>query len=225
VRRITARILCRHGKWIIELESWLPMDSNVVELSLMLLIALVIVAAIARRPGQRRRDEPRPLDLPPVGQPRPIRPVFDAASARPVLDRTVLQGSAYVIDGDTVVICKTQIRLYGIDAPEMDHPYGKNAKWTLVALCKGQIIRAEIRELDAHGRTVAQCFLPDGRDLSAEMVKAGMAIDWPKFSSGRYAALEVPGIRRKLWLADARQKGRMHVWEQYEAKKRADQLK
>ena len=42
-----------------------------------------------------------------------------------------------------------------------------------------------------------------------------------KFSGGVYRALELPDARKKLWLADARQKGRMHVWEAYEAKRKA----
>ena len=54
-----------------------------------------------------------------------------------------------------------------------------------------------------------------------EMVKAGLAIDWPKYSGGKYRSLEVPDARKKMWLADARQKGRMHVWEQFEAKQKA----
>ena len=99
----------------------------------------------------------------------------------------------------------------------MNHPYGKKAKWALVNLCKGQRITAEITDQDGYGRTVAKCLLSDGRDLSAEMVKLGLAIDWPKFSGGKYASFETPDARRKLWLADARQKGRMHVWEKFDA--------
>ncbi|MDN5788322.1 MAG: thermonuclease family protein [Pseudorhodobacter sp.] len=145
------------------------------------------------------------------------RQPFDAKSARSSPTNPVLHGSAYVVDGDTLVILKTQIRLFGVDAPEMNHPYGRNAKWALVSLCKGEKVKAEVIAEDAHGRAVARCYLQDGRDLSAEMVKLGLAIDWPKFSGGVYSPLEMPGIRKKLWLADARQKGRMHVWEQFEA--------
>ena len=58
-----------------------------------------------------------------------------------------------------------------------------------------------------------RCYLSDGRDLSAEMVKLGLALDWPKFSGGKYRELETSDARTKLFLADARQKGRMHVWE------------
>ena len=148
---------------------------------------------------------------------------YDETEAIPVTDKTVLNGRAFVVDGDTIVIEKTQVRLFGVDAPELDHPYGKKAKWALVALCKGQSVRAEVSEFDQHGRTVAKCYLQDGRDLSAEMVKCGLAIDWPKFSEGKYKHLEAPGVRKKLWLADARQKGRMHVWQKFESRKNADE--
>jgi micrococcal nuclease len=119
------------------------------------------------------------------------------------------RGPAWVIDGDTLDIRGMRIRLAGVDAPEMDQPYGQTAKWALVKLCKGQEIRAVFDGDLSHDRTVATCYLPDGRDLSAEMVKAGLAIDWPKFSRGKYAGLEPASIRKKLWRCDARQKGRM----------------
>lgn len=78
-------------------------------------------------------------------------------------------------------------------------------------------MRAELTEKDIYGRTVARCYLKDGRDLSAEMVKIGLAIDWPKFSGGIYRSLETPNARKQLWLAAARQKGHMHIWKQFEA--------
>lgn len=147
---------------------------------------------------------------------------FDETNAHPVSQSRVLEGPAYVTDGDTITIQNTQVRLYGIDAPELHHPYGKKAKWAMVRLCKGHHIRAEVTDEDEYGRTVAKCTLPDGRDLSEELVKQGLAIDWPKFSGGKYSHLEVAGIRKKLWLADARQKGRIHVWKKYDARKKTE---
>ena len=146
---------------------------------------------------------------------------FDAETAHPATVPRVLEGPAYVTDGDTIKIQKTQVRLYGIDAPELHHPFGKKAKWAMVRLCKGQVVRAEITAEDDYGRTVAKCFLPDGRDLSEELVKLGLALDWPKFSGGKYSDFEVSGIRKKLWLADARQKGHMHVWAKFDARNNA----
>ncbi len=156
----------------------------------------------APKPPPHRGEEGRQRRQPPV-----IR--VQQTTQIQIVDVQELRGRAWVIDGDTIDIGGTRIRLYGIDAPEMDHPYGKSAKWALVQMCKGQEVRAVFDGSLSHDRTVATCYLPDGRDLSAEMVKAGMAIDWRKFSRGKYAGLEVEGIRKKLWRCDARQKGQM----------------
>ncbi|WP_298909627.1 thermonuclease family protein [uncultured Aliiroseovarius sp.] len=171
-------------------------------------------------PPKRQSAPRRTAPTAPKQKPVPSAP-FNAEKSQPAEPHTEISGPAYIVDGDTIKIKKTQIRLFGIDAPELNHPHGKKAKWELVGLCKGQTIRAVITDEDDHGRTVAKCYLPDGRDLSAEMVKAGLAIDWPKFSGGQYRPLEVENARKKMWLADARQKGRIHVWEQYEERKKA----
>lgn len=186
---------------------------------LILLLVGVAFFAFGRRSSQSNHTSPSRTA--PQKRPATKRQPFDVQSAHEQPISTTIEGPAYVVDGDTIVIQKTQIRLFGVDAPELDHPHGKNAKWALVNLCKGKTIRAEVIEQDAYGRTVAKCHLQDGRDLSAEMVKLGLAIDWPKFSGRKYSSLEVPGVRKKLWLADARQKGRMHVWEQFDARKNA----
>lgn len=195
------------------------------EILVVLLVAIAITAVAAgnRRTPQelssRRhgKKESRSIARNDKNNPeRRITEPFDVTSAQTAWGKQVVQGLAYIVDGDTLRIQKTQIRLFGIDAPELNHPYGKKAKWALHALCKGQMVRAEIIETDNHGRTVARCTLEDGRDVSAEMVKLGLAIDWPKFSGGKYRSLELPGARKKLWLADARQKGRLYVWQKFE---------
>jgi endonuclease YncB( thermonuclease family) len=121
----------------------------------------------------------------------------------------VIKGHCWVIDGDTIVINKICIRLAGIDAPELDHPYGQVAKRVLMGLCRGQVITATTDGSSSYERTVAVCHLADGRDLSAEMVKAGFALDWRRYSGGRYRHLEVEGTRKKLWRVDAKHKGLM----------------
>ena len=142
----------------------------------------------------------------------PRQPLVHTGPNRVVYGITIverLQGRCYVVDGDTITIGKTNIRLSGIDAPEMDQPYGNTAKWALINLCKGHDIRAEFADHFSYERHVATCFLPDGRDLSAEMVKLGLALDWRKFSGGKYRQLEPEGVRRKLWRVDAKHKGQM----------------
>lgn len=171
----------------------------------------------ARKPfGKRSRR------IAPKFRPNPTyrKHVFDTQTSEVDVAGTVLEGVARIIDGDSLVIAGKQVRLYGVDAPELEHPYGQKAKWALVALCKGQTVRAEVTAQDAYGRPVALCSLADGRDISAEMVKQGLAIDWAKFSDGEYRKLEPDGTRKRLWLADARQRGRMDVWERFEAQRK-----
>lgn len=198
-----------------------------VVLGIFVLVGCVVLAIRVGRPDQKSNPghtAPRrtqPLKRRPSKEIRAERTArFDARTSAHVDHKRILVGAAYVTDGDTIRIKNTNIRLFGIDAPEMNHPYGKKAKWALHSLCKGHIIRAEITEKDAYGRTVAQCYLPNGKDLSAEMVKQGLAIDWRKYSGGKYRNMETPDVRKKLFLADARQKGRMYVWENFEANQR-----
>lgn len=146
----------------------------------------------ARRSRKRRRD---------VLSARPPRIL-------PASTESILRGRCWVVDGDTIVIDSVHIRLAGIDAPELDHPWGRKSKWALVQLCKGQVVTARLRPDLTYDRVVAECYLPDGRDLAAELVRAGLALDWAKFSGGKYRHLETPDARRTLWLADARQRGK-----------------
>lgn len=159
----------------------------------------ILIRLFSRRggtPAQREWREPLIIVSPPTPPPQ---------------TETVLRGRCWVVDGDTIVIDKVHIRLAGIDAPELDHPWGKQAKWALVQLCKGQTVTARIRPELSYDRVVAECFLPDGRDLAAELVRSGMALDWPKFSGGKYRHLETTEARRKLWRADARQRGKIRL--------------
>lgn len=142
----------------------------------------------------------------------PISPFAKRAPTPTATGPTTVTGKCYVIDGDTIQIGKVRLRLAGIDAPELEHPWGNKAKWELIQLCKGQIITARLEPGISYDRIVATCFLPDGRDLSAEMVQRGLALDWPKFSRGKYAHLEPAEARRKHWKAAARQRGEMSVF-------------
>ena len=109
-----------------------------------------------------------------------------------------IKGRCHAVDGDTIHIGSKKIRLAGINAPELTEPYGKQAKWAMVELCKGQTITAYPTGETSYDRLVAKCLLDDGRDLAAEMVKKELALDMPHFPDADYKHLETPRSRRKL---------------------------
>ena len=94
----------------------------------------------------------------------------------------------YVTDGDTLSLrgVDRPIRVWGLDAPERDERGGSAATSTLRKLIAGQSLTCRVRDLDRYGRIVGQCFLPDGRDIAAEMITAGVAREYCYFSGGHY---------------------------------------
>jgi endonuclease YncB( thermonuclease family) len=93
-----------------------------------------------------------------------------------------------ILDGDTYDILmegnKTvRVRLEGIDAPEKGMPFYKVAKSYLSTLCFGKQITLKISGNDNHNRTLAFSYLEDGKELSHEMLRAGLAWHFKKYNS------------------------------------------
>jgi endonuclease YncB( thermonuclease family) len=113
-------------------------------------------------------------------------------AARTATGAEPLTGLAQVIDGDTIAINDTRIRLEGIDAPEAGQsckrkwfgswPCGGAATDALLAMLQGKTASCEPRGLDKYGRTLAVCFV-DGRDINAAMVRQGFAWAFIKYST------------------------------------------
>lgn len=90
-----------------------------------------------------------------------------------------------VTDGDTIrANCQgtiERIRFCAIDAPEKKQQLGnKSTAFLKQLLSVGKVEMVPI-ETDRYGRTVAEVFVGD-RNINAEMVKAGMAYHYAKYS-------------------------------------------
>jgi micrococcal nuclease len=105
---------------------------------------------------------------------------------------STISGPAYVQDGDTIYIARQAVRLYGIDAEELDEPHGQAAKEHLEALTRGRIVHCKL-EGWSYQRRVGVCDW-----LNIQMVADGYALDCARYSGGRYRQFEPVGIRSKL---------------------------
>jgi endonuclease YncB( thermonuclease family) len=93
-----------------------------------------------------------------------------------------------VVDGDTFWISSAdeRIRVWGLDAPEIDQPGGARATAALAGLISRQQLTCRQRDIDRYGRIVGQCFLPDGRDVTAAMIASGTAEEYCRYSGNHY---------------------------------------
>ncbi|MDP9572384.1 UNVERIFIED_ORG: endonuclease YncB(thermonuclease family) [Agrobacterium larrymoorei] len=122
-----------------------------------------------------------------------------------------ITGRASVIDGDTIEIAGTRIRFDGIDAPESRqtcaNPSGKPYRCGQASAAALDKFLSQSRPTTctatgkSYDRVVGHCVRADGADVNAWMVRNGHAIDWPKYSGGRYGAIqaEAQAERRGIW--------------------------
>ena len=121
-----------------------------------------------------------------------------------------LVGQANIIDGDTLEIHRTRIRLWGIDAPEstqlcrgqdsLQYRCGAKAANDLDAFIAKRPVSCTPVSLDQYGRTVATCSAGDV-DLGDWLVRNGLALDWPQYSRSMYgqAQSDAEHSGRGMW--------------------------
>jgi endonuclease YncB( thermonuclease family) len=134
-----------------------------------------------------------------------------ALLATPAAAETIA-GRARVIDGDTIEVRHTRIRLHGIDAPELHqechrkaaavalvYPCGREARAALERIIGAGEVTCEGRDRDRYGRTVATC-TARGNDIGREMVREGWAVAFTRYSRTYVAdESEARAAGRGIW--------------------------
>ncbi|MCA0400539.1 MAG: thermonuclease family protein [Proteobacteria bacterium] len=116
----------------------------------------------------------------------------------------VINGNAHALDGDSLVMNNREMRLSGLDAPESrqiceadgkEYPCGRRATIALRRALERGAVTCLGSETDRYGRLLVVC-RSQGRDIGAELVRAGMAVSY-----GAYANEEAEAKRdgRGLW--------------------------
>lgn len=120
-----------------------------------------------------------------------------------------LEGRASVVDGDTIEVQGTRIRLHGIDAPESNQACtaqdgrrwrcGQQAALALADHLGSRPVQCQTRDIDQYGRVVAECFL-GGQSINRWMVRNGWAIAYRQYS--------------RAYVQDERlaRQDRVHIW-------------
>jgi endonuclease YncB( thermonuclease family) len=123
-----------------------------------------------------------------------------------------------VIDGDTFYCIPKEkitgvrihkdgsisVRLYGIDAPEKDQPYGLEARNSLKDLVGGKTVKLDVKNIDRYRRAVALVYV-SGLNVNLEQVKRGFAwayleyLDSPYISEYYSAEKEARSKGLGLW--------------------------
>jgi|TARA_B110001452_G_scaffold203045_1_gene173071 endonuclease YncB( thermonuclease family) len=116
-------------------------------------------------------------------------------------DNDVKSQDIKISDGDTIKINGVKIRFSGIDAPE-SYFLGKKQTCKLeekVIFC-GEISKNKLikkignnsvdcileKNKDKYKRSIGECFVK-GESLSVYMVRNGYALDWPRYSKGKFS--------------------------------------
>ncbi|MBC7364044.1 MAG: thermonuclease family protein [Candidatus Aminicenantes bacterium] len=117
-----------------------------------------------------------------------------------------------VLDGDSLLVDKIgEVRLIGVDTPEMYHPlkpwqyFAREASDFVRKQVEGQQVRLAFdkERQDKYGRTLAYVYLPDGRCLNEEIIRQGYGFALTRFPfryKKKYEQLEEAAKKRGLGL-------------------------
>lgn len=110
-----------------------------------------------------------------------------------------------VSDGDTITVLHDltpeKIRLNGIDCPEKKQDFGQRAKQFTSALVFAKQVKVTYQKRERYGRILGNVSI-QGKDLSEELVRAGMAWHYRQYSKDAHLQEledEAFEARRGLW--------------------------
>lgn len=116
----------------------------------------------------------------------------------------VLQGIGHAVDGDSVRLDAVDIRLAGLDAPELRQTCERAGQnWNCGAAARSALasrlgrgpVTCTSRGLDRYGRTLAICAV-QGQDVNAALVREGMAVAYGGYEREQAEARDA---RRGIW--------------------------
>ncbi len=92
-----------------------------------------------------------------------------------------------VADGDNIIVLTASnkriiIKLVGIDCPEIGQAFAQEALQFTSNHCLGKTVTYRIFGIDIYNRIISTVYLEDGRELNLEILKAGYAWYYKRYS-------------------------------------------
>lgn len=145
--------------------------------------------------------------------------------AQPAAAQLVQGTVVRVKDGDSLLLRRgtaafdrrvSEVRLAGIDAPELSQPYGRQARAALARMVEGRRVQLRITDRDRYGRVVGHVIV-NGRDVNRTMVATGNA--WAFSRYDRDAAMQAAHDRARqqrlgLWALPPRLRLHPATWRE-----------
>ena len=117
--------------------------------------------------------------------------LFSFITFSSLADPLTIEGVPRVVDGDTLWISQSKIRLHGIDAPEMKQECfdennivwlcGKESKKILSIIINSNEITCKGSKRDRYKRLIAKCYI-DNVDIASLLVLKGFAVAYIRYS-------------------------------------------
>lgn len=134
--------------------------------------------------------------------------LFSACQAdpKPQTDSPTQGKVISIADGDTFTILgpdnqQERVRLYGIDCPEKNQPFGQVARKRLSALVFGKPVRLESRGRDRYKRVLALVWVNDTVLVNTQLLREGLAWHYDRYDDDpRWEALEQAARLSKVGL-------------------------
>ena len=135
-------------------------------------------------------------------------------------------GMARVVDGDSLEIGDRRVRLFGVDAPELDqhcldpqgqsYACGERARTALRRLVGERPVRCLREGRDRFGRVLAPCSSASGEELNSVLVRTGWAVAYAGADGNAYRRIEREAQRARagLWTGSFT---RPELWRRGEA--------
>ncbi|WP_233573249.1 thermonuclease family protein [Leptotrichia sp. OH3620_COT-345] len=128
----------------------------------------------------------------------------------------------YVSDGDTVAVKRTEndketgelikVRLFGIDAPEINQDYGYESKQTLINFIRNKNVKIYGKKKDRYGRVLGTVYY-NNENINEKMVKTGNAWWYEKYDKKNVRMKQYQEAAQKNKLGIFAKKNYISPWE------------